>query len=95
VGFCDWGQLGISYPMISILINSMDVLTSAPSVASFHAMAAPIPRADPVTRAVLPRRGRAAAPLMFARSAGPIVEACVSVGDGQGLYLTCVIGVCR
>jgi hypothetical protein len=53
-----------TYRFGSFELRSMDELTSAPSVASFHAMAAPIPRADPVTRAVLPRRGRPADPSM-------------------------------
>jgi hypothetical protein len=55
----------------------MDRLTSAPSVASFQAIAAPMPRADPVTRAVLPRSGRFAASFMVASWPGSIVEACV------------------
>lgn len=54
-----------------------------------------MPRADPVTRAVLPKSGRPVALLMVARLGRSIVEACVSVSDRLGLYLTCAIGCCK
>lgn len=54
-----WMMIYISMRLPCTELRSLEKsLTSAPSVASFHAIAAPIPRAEPVTSAVLPCKGK-------------------------------------